>query len=127
MEEEIRALELNGNWTVESLPSGKRPIGCKGIFKVKRKAEGSIDCYKARLVAKGFTQVEGLDFNETFAPIAVRCFLVVTVAKGWEIHHHGDLDEEVYMTIPLGVFSSAKGYVCCLHRSLYGLKQASCN
>ncbi|PKI50616.1 hypothetical protein CRG98_029003 [Punica granatum] len=114
MTEEIKALESNGTWTIEHLPPGKRPIDCKWVYKIKRRADGSIERYKARLVAKGFTQVEGVDFNETFAPVAklvtVRCLLVVAMAKGWEIHQmdvnnaflHGDLDEEVYMRLPPG-------------------------
>ncbi|PKI55300.1 hypothetical protein CRG98_024316 [Punica granatum] len=106
MAEEIRALELNHTWTLETLPPGKRPIDCKWVFKIKRRADGSIERYKARLVAKGFTQVEGIDFHETFAPVAklvtVRCLLTVAVAREWEMHQmdvqnaflHGNLDEE---------------------------------
>lgn len=139
MAEEIRALESNKTWTIEKLPSGKRPIGCRWVFKVKRQADGSVERYKARLVAKGFTQVEGVDFHETFAPVAklvtVRCLLSVAVAKGWELHQmdvnnaflHGDLNEEVYMQLPPGFSSSKSGYVCRLRKSIYGLRQASRN
>lgn len=138
MTEEIRALELNGTWTVEPLPAGKKAIGCKWVFKIKRRADGTINRYKARLVAKGFTQVEGIDFHETFAPVAklvtVRCLLTVAVARGWEIYQmdvqnaflHGDLHEEVYMRLPPG-YSSTSSPVCRLRKSLYGLRQASRN
>ncbi|PKI70924.1 hypothetical protein CRG98_008657 [Punica granatum] len=121
MAEELRALELNGTWTVSALPSRKKLVDCKWVYKIKWHADGSVERYKARLVAKGFTQVEGVDFGETFAPVAklvtVRCFLAVAVMKKWEIHHmdvhnaflHGDLHEEVYMSLPPGLSSTWPG------------------
>ncbi|PKI53927.1 hypothetical protein CRG98_025721 [Punica granatum] len=139
MAEEVRALELNNTWMIEQLPSGKRPIGCKWVYKVKHRADRSIERYKARLVAKGFTQVEGVDYHETFAQVAklvtVRCLLTVAVAKGWHIHQmdvnntflHGDLDEEVYMELPPSFSISRNGNVCRLRKSLYGPRQASRN
>ncbi|PKI62300.1 hypothetical protein CRG98_017301 [Punica granatum] len=139
MSEEIRALELNKTWTIVQLPPGKHPIGCKWVYKVKRRADGSIERYKARLVAKGFTQVEGIDYHETFAPVTklvtVRCLLTVAVAKEWHIHQmdvnnaflHGDLEEEVYMKLPPGFSASSNGTACRLHKSLHGLRQASRN
>ncbi|PKI55650.1 hypothetical protein CRG98_023961 [Punica granatum] len=138
MNEELRALELNGTWTLNSLPPGKKPISCKWVYKIKRQAEGSVERYKACLVAKGFTQVEGIDFHETFAPaklVTVRCFLIVAVVKQWKIHQldvhnaflHGDLHEEVYMSLPPGLCFVQPGQVCPLHKSLYGLRQASRN
>ncbi|OWM73049.1 hypothetical protein CDL15_Pgr001163 [Punica granatum] len=69
MNEEICALELNKMWTIEPIPSDKKPIGCKWVFKIKRNADGSVERFKARLVAKGFTQVEEIDFTETFVPV----------------------------------------------------------
>ncbi|PKI31051.1 hypothetical protein CRG98_048558, partial [Punica granatum] len=56
MADEIRALEDTGTWTLQSLPPGKKPIGCKWVFKIKRRVDGTVERYKARLVAKGFTQ-----------------------------------------------------------------------
>uniref|UniRef100_A0A2N9IFH9 Integrase catalytic domain-containing protein n=1 Tax=Fagus sylvatica TaxID=28930 RepID=A0A2N9IFH9_FAGSY len=139
MSNELRALEANSTWTLKPLPLGKKPIGCKWVFKTKLKADGSIERYKARLVAKGYTQIEGLDYHETFAPVAkittVQCLLAVAAAQQWIIHQldvndaflHGDLDEEVYMTPPPGYCPKGETRVCRLRKSLYGLKQASRN
>lgn len=63
---EIKALEDNATWEVVYLPSGKRVIGSKWVFKIKYKANGEVERFKASLVAKGYTQQEGLDFHETF-------------------------------------------------------------
>ena len=141
MAEEIRALENNRTWSIVQLPSRHHTIGCKWLFKVKLKADGSVERYKARLVAKGYTQQEGVDYFDTFAPVAklvtVKLLLALTFIKGWSLHQldvnnaslHGDLSEEVYMTIPQGYFpmgeSLSKNFVCKLRKSLYGLKQVS--
>ncbi|CAM8999360.1 unnamed protein product [Rhodiola kirilowii] len=136
---EIKALEDNHTWILTDLPRDKTLVDCKWIYKVKFHSDGSVERYKARLVARGFTQVEGLDFHETFAPVAkmttVRCLLVIAVARQWPLHQldvnnaflHGNLDEEVYMKLPPGFYKKEKvaGKVCRLMKSLYGLKQAS--
>ena len=105
------------------------------MSKVKTKADGSIERYKARLVARGFQQSYGLDYEETFAPVAhmttVRALIVVAAIRSWTISQldvknaflHGDLHEEVYMHPPPSV-KVPDGYVCRLRRTLYGLKQA---
>ncbi|KAL0437399.1 UNVERIFIED_CONTAM: hypothetical protein Sradi_0447800 [Sesamum radiatum] len=64
MNQELLALERNQTWDVVPLLSGKRVIGCKWVYKIKLKDDGSVDHYKARLVAKGYTQVEGVDYIE---------------------------------------------------------------
>uniref|UniRef100_A0A2N9HCG1 Integrase catalytic domain-containing protein n=1 Tax=Fagus sylvatica TaxID=28930 RepID=A0A2N9HCG1_FAGSY len=139
MSNELCALEANSTWTLEPLPHEKKPIGCKWVFKTKLNADGSIERYKACLVAKSYTQIEGLDYHETFALVAkmttVRCLLAVAAAQQWIIHQldvnnaflHGDLDEEVYMTPPPGYCPKGETRVCRLRKSLYGLKQASRN
>jgi len=136
MHNEISALESNNTWTVTTLPQSKIAIGCRWVYKIKRKADGSIDRYKARLVAKGYTQLEGLDFLDTFSPVAklttIRLLLSIAAVNDWHLKQldvnnaflHGELHEEIYMQVPPGMDSSA-GQVCKLNKSLYGLRQAS--
>ena len=134
MKAEIDAFQANQTWVMTKLPPGKVPVRCKWVYKIKFKADGSIERYKSRLVAKGFTQTEGIDFYETFSLVVkfvtIRTLLVVATMYGWHLSQldvnnaflHGDLNEKVYM-VPPGFGS--KGEVCKLTKPLYGLKQAS--
>ena len=89
MVEEITALKKNGTWKLVSLPEGKKTVGCKWVITVKQKADGTIERYKARLVAKGFTQTYGIDYEETFAPVAkmnsIRTLLSYVANLGWSL------------------------------------------
>ena len=142
MDLEISALEQNGAWSIESLPPGKTVIGCKWVYTIKYNPDGSIERYKARLVAKDYTQQEGIDYIDTFSPVAklatVKTILGLAAIEGWTLTQmdvtnallHGVLDEEIYMSLPQGYtppnqMQLPPNAVCRLHKSLYGLKQAS--
>jgi hypothetical protein len=133
MIDELAALERNGTWDIVPLPSHVVPITCKWVFKVKTKSDGSIERYKARLVARGFQQTQGLDYEETFAPVAhmttVRTLVAVATSSSWTISQmdvknvflNGDL-HEVYMHPPR--VDTPSWHVCHLCRALYGMNQA---
>lgn len=138
---ELAALEAKNTWQLVPLTHDKQIVGCKWLYKIKFNADGTVERYKARLVAKGFTQTEGLDYFETFAPVAkmitARVLLAIAAASAWPVTQmdvtnaflHGDLEEEVYMEIPPGFnipshLQSVPNLVCKLVKSLYGLKQA---
>ena len=105
MDAEIQALEANHTWVLTDLLVGKVPIGCKWKYKIKHRANGSIERFKARLVAKGYTQQEGLNYYETFSPmvkfVTVRTLLAITATLNWHLVQLdvnnaillGDLDE----------------------------------
>jgi Reverse transcriptase (RNA-dependent DNA polymerase)/Integrase core domain/gag-polypeptide of LTR copia-type/GAG-pre-integrase domain len=137
MNEELEALKKNNTWELTKLPIGKRTVGCRWIYKIKFNSDGTIERYKARLVAKGFTQTYGLDYKETFAPVAkmntIRTLLSVVVNCDWPLFQmdvknaflQGELEEEVYMDLPQGLtMFDKKDVVCRLKKAIYGLKQS---
>lgn len=146
---EIEDLEMNGTWEIIPLPVGKKPIGCKWLYKTKYKSDGSIERYKSRLVALGCKKQYGIDYLDTFAPVVkmttVRTLLAVAAICNWsavqmDVNNaflHGGLDEDVYMVLPQGYTSFGSRIqlnqatvtqkvelVCKVLKSLYGLKQA---
>jgi histone deacetylase 1/2 len=137
MRSEIAALHANNIWSFVSFDPSMDVVGYRWVYKIKHRADGAIDRYKARLVARGFTQQEGIDYLETFSPVVkpttVRLVLSLAVSTNWQIHQldvynaflNGSLQEVVYMQ-PIGFVDPAlPTHVCHLHKSLYGLKQAS--
>ena len=137
MDREIQTLEQAHTWHTVSPPSGVNIVGSKWVFRIKRKADSSIEKYKARLVARGFTQVYGLDYFNTYSPVtrltSIRIILAIAVRYDWEIESfdfvgaylNGELDdnEVIYMQSPPGYKNDAHT-VKRLRKSLYGLKQA---
>ena len=136
MQDELDALSQNHTWDVVPCPPFVKPIGCKWIYSIKLNSDGTLARYKARLVALGNRQEYGIDYEETFAPVAkmttVRTILAIAASQSWPLYQmdvknaflHGDLKEDVYMRLPQGVSSIITGAVAKLRRSLYGLKQA---
>ena len=135
---EYQSLMENETWKLVKLPTGRKPVGCKWIFKTKRTSEGKVERYKARLVAKGYTQKSGEDYDETFSPVvrysSIRTLLAFAVQNGLIIHQmdvvtaflNGTLDEDIYMEQQPGYIKKGEEHlVCKLKRSLYGLKQSS--
>uniref|UniRef100_H3H8Q5 Reverse transcriptase Ty1/copia-type domain-containing protein n=1 Tax=Phytophthora ramorum TaxID=164328 RepID=H3H8Q5_PHYRM len=134
---ELKSMRLRGVFRAAKLPSGQRAIGTKWVFKIKRKADGSIEKYKARLVAKGFKQKYGIDYTETFSPVVkyVTLRMIIAIAKyfGWPLDQldvvtaflYGVMKEVVFCVVPEGVELDG-GFDCLeLVKAIYGLKQAS--
>ena len=140
IQDELDALERAGTWKLVERPRGRNVVESKWVLHLKKDADGKIERYKARLVAKGFTQVQGVDYFDTFAPVArlasIRTILAIAARNGWPIDTfdfhsaflNGKLDahEEIFMEQPPG-FATRDCLIFCLQlfKSIYGLKQAS--
>ena len=137
MNEELDQIEKNNTWELVPRPIEKNIIGSKSRFKNKMNEQGQVIRNKARLVCKGYSQIEGLDYDETFAPVArmeaIRMFLAFACYQNFKVYQmdvksaflNGDLEEEVYMEQPeCFSLTNKEDNVCRLKKALYGLKQA---
>ncbi len=136
MVEEYDYMMWNSVWDVIPRPGDKSVVTSRWIYKVKHADDDSIEKHKARFVARGFSQVEGIDYDETFSPISryslIRSILALSAQMGWKIHQmdvktnflNGEIEEEVYIEHP-EVFETFdhESHVFWLKRALYGLKQ----
>jgi hypothetical protein len=135
MEAELNVLVRNDTWDLVNLPKGKEVIGTKWVYKTKYKLDGTIDKYKAHLVAKGYAQREGIDYTETFAPVAkmdtIRMVLELAAQYKWTIFQmdvkstflNGYVDKEIYVGQTEGFEVPGKeDKVYRLKKALYGLK-----
>ena len=135
MDQELKSMQKHNVWKLVDLPSGKVPLKCKWIFRIKKDSEGNVLRHKARLVTCGYSQKYGIDYNETFSPVAkfdsIRSILSIAALKRMKLSQfdittaflYADLKEDIYMEQPPG-YNYGSGKVCKLKKSLYGLKQS---
>ncbi|PKI32750.1 hypothetical protein CRG98_046863 [Punica granatum] len=114
MRKEMMMTEKNGTWQLTDRPRDKKVISVKWVYRTKLNLDGSVNKLKTRLVVKGYAQVWGVDYTETFAPVArldtIKVLLAIAVQKGWKIFQldvksaflNGVLEEEIYMEQPYG-------------------------
>jgi hypothetical protein len=136
MVEEYESIVKKSAWEIFPRPIDKSVVRSRWIYKVKKVVDESVDKYKARFVARGFSKIEGIDYDDTFAPIAryssIRSILSLSMQMGWCIHQmdvktmflNGIIEEEVYIEQPKCFETfDRESHVCRLKRALYGLKQ----
>lgn len=121
MHKKLTVLEHNQTWEIMDLPHGRKTIGSKWVYRIKTKPDGTMDRYKARLMAKGYHQVHGIDYLDSFSPVAkmvtVRILIAVAIARAWPLYQldinnaflHGYLDKEVCMLPPEGYLGTNPG------------------
>lgn len=138
MVEEMESLKKNKTWELSELPEGKKPVGCKWVYKKKEAvSEKEKERFKARLIAKGYSQRKGIDYDEVFSPVvrhtSIRIILTLVASYDLELEQldvktaflHGDLEEVIFMEQPEGFKQpETEHMVCRLKKSLYGLKQS---
>jgi hypothetical protein len=136
MMEEYNSIMTNDVWEIVPRPEGKSVVTSRWLYKLKHAIDASIEKYKARFVARRFSQVEEVDYDETFAPVArytsIRAVISIATEMGWKIHQmdvktaflNGLIQEEVYIEQPLGFdVHERESHACRLKKALYGLKQ----
>lgn len=137
-DKEMKSIREMGVWEIVDRPKDAPVVGGRWHFKLKLNPDGSVNKHKARYVAKGYTQTEGVDFNETYAPTgrlaSFRILVAIAAAKGWPIEQmdaiaaflNSDLKERIYLELPEGYDEErANGKVAVLRKALYGLKQSA--
>ncbi|KAM1228578.1 hypothetical protein EV1_007812 [Malus domestica] len=135
MQNEFNALQTTGTWSLVPSSPSQNVVGCKWVFRIKKRPDGSVERYKAQLVAKGFHQQQCLDYQETFSPVAkpvtIQILLTVAIQYNWFLNQidisnaflHGDLQEELFIQQPPSFTdSNLPNHVCKLKKSLYSLK-----
>jgi hypothetical protein len=136
MMEEYQSIMKNDVWDIVLRPEGKFAVTSKWICKIKHIVDGSIERHKMRFVARGFSQVEGIDYEETFSLVArytsIQMIISPATSMGWRVHQmdvkttflNGEIEEEVYIEKPYGfVIHEKESHVCRLKKALYGLKK----
>jgi hypothetical protein len=137
MTKEYQSIMKNDVWDIVPRQKRKSVVTSKWIYKNKHVADGSVEEYEARFVVRGFSQVEGIDYDETLAPVArytsIHTIISLAASMGWRRHQmdvktvflNGEIEEEVYIEQPDGfVIYEKESHVCRLKKTLYGLKQA---
>src|SRR3990167_2624399 len=135
MDEEMQAMKQNEVWVVVDKPKSCKLVSTKWVFTIKKDSAGVVQRYKARLVARGFSQIPGVNVNETFSPVirteSIRLLLMIALRRKVNVRQfdiktaflNGSLEEEVYIKQPEG-YSDGTKRVCRLNKALYGLKQS---
>lgn len=132
IESEIQSLEKQNVFEiVDSIPEGRTPVSSKMLYKLKRNANGEIERHKARLAARGFTQQWGVDYTDTFSPVAryetIRYLLSFATSMNFEIEHvdvntaflYSDLEEEIYLSLPEDVLSDERDDCRCVYETSF--------
>ena len=142
IQKELKSLKDSGTWRLVKRPPDANVVDCRWVLRIKKNAAGEIDKYKAQLVARGFTQIYGIDYYETYAPVArlasFRLLMAIAARNGWAINAFdfesaflnstlGD-DEIIYLEQPVGYETrDRESWVWRLLKALYGLKQGAKN